>query len=226
MRNFAKPRSSIIATTVASNQGGPIVRRYFQYVVAALMMLISTAVPSLEADGQTTVKVALLDMSSVMPMGVTGYGMMGPGWGQGQGMMNPGMMGPGWWQGQGMANPGMMGPGMMMGQGMTGGMMSIRVDKPTVKAGTVTFEVTNWSRSVLHEMLVISVDSPTAPLPYDYPQARVPEDQVKVLGEAADLQPNATKTFEVTLSPGSYLLICNIPGHYAAGMAASLSVAP
>lgn len=200
-------------------------RRYFQYVVAALMMLISTAVPSLAADGQTTVKVALLDMSSVMPMGVTGYGMMGPGWGQGQGMMNPGMMGPGWWQGQGTANPGMMGQGMM-GQGMMGGMMSIRVDKPTVKAGTVTFEVTNWSRSVLHEMLVISVDSPTAPLPYDYPQARVPEDQVKVLGEAADLQPNATKTFEVTLSPGSYLLICNIPGHYAAGMAASLSVAP
>jgi uncharacterized cupredoxin-like copper-binding protein len=120
----------------------------------------------------------------------------------------------------------MTGPGMMMGQGMMGGMMSIRVDKPTVKAGTVTFEVTNWSRSVLHEMLVISVDSPTGPLPYDYPQARVPEDQVKVLGEAADLQPNATKTFEVPLSPGSYLLICNIPGHYAAGMAASLSVAP
>jgi uncharacterized cupredoxin-like copper-binding protein len=200
--------------------------RYFQYVVAALMMLISAATPSLAADGQTTVKVALLDMSSVMPMGMTGYGMMGSGWGQGQGMMNPGMMGPGWWQGQGTANPGMMGPGMMMGQGMMGGMMSIRVDKPTVKEGTVTFEVTNWSRSVLHEMLVISVDSPTAPLPYDYPQARVPEDQVKVLGEAADLQPNTSKTFEVTLSPGSYLLICNIPGHYVAGMAASLSVAP
>lgn len=201
-------------------------RLYFQYVVAALMMLISAAAPSLAADGQTTVKVALLDMSSIMPMGMTGYGMMGSGWGQGQGMMNPGMMGPGWWQGQGMANPGMMGPGMMIGQGMMGGMMSIRVDKPTVKEGTVTFEVTNWSRSVLHEMLIISVDSPTAPLPYDYPQARVPEDQVKVLGEAADLQPNTSKTFEVTLSPGSYLLICNIPGHYAAGMAASLSVAP
>jgi uncharacterized cupredoxin-like copper-binding protein len=185
-------------------------RRYLQYVVAALLMLISAAAPSLAADGQTTVKVALLDMSSVMPMGMTGYGMMGPGWGQGRGT----------------ANPGMMGPGMMMGQGMMGGMMSIRVDKPTVKAGTVTFEVTNWSRSVLHEMLVISVDSPTAPLPYDYPQARVPEDQVKVLGEAADLQPNTSKTFAVTLSPGSYLLICNIPGHYAAGMAASLSVAP
>jgi uncharacterized cupredoxin-like copper-binding protein len=200
-------------------------KRYFQYVVAALMMLISAAAPSLAADGQA-VKVALLDMSSVMPTGMTGYGMMGPGWGQGQGMMNPGMMGPVWWQGQGTGNPGMMGPGMMMGQGMMGGMMSIRVDKPTVKAGTVTFEVTNWSRSVLHEILIISVDGPTAPLPYDYPQARVPEDQVKVLGEAADLQPNTSKTFEVTLNPGFYLLICNVPGHYAAGMAASLSVAP
>ena len=65
-----------------------------------------------------------------------------------------------------------------------GGMMSIRLDKMTVKAGVVTFDVTNWSRSVLHEVLVVSVDNPTAPLPYDYPQARVPEDQVKVLGEA------------------------------------------
>jgi len=52
----------------------------------------------------------------------------------------------------------------------------------------VSFDVTNWSRSVLHEMLVVSVDNPVAPLPYDYPQARVPEDKVKVLGEAADLQ--------------------------------------
>lgn len=201
-------------------------RRYFQYVVAALFLLTLAETPCFAADGQTTVKVSLLDMTSVMPMGVTGYGIMGPGSGQGQGMMYPGMMGPGWWQGQGAPNPGMMGPGMMMGQGMMGGMMSIRIDKSTVKTGTVTFEVTNWSRSVLHEMLVVSVDSPNAPLPYDYPQARVPEDQVKVLGEVDDLEPNVTKTFEVKLSPGSYLLICNLPGHYAAGMTAPLSVAP
>ena len=205
-------------------------RQFPQYLTAALLLLTSATASSIAADGSTTVKVALLDISSVMPMGMTGYGMMGPGWGQGQGMMNPGMMGPGWWQGQGTTNPGMMGPGMMgygmIGPGMMGGMMSIRVDQPTVKAGTVAFDVTNWSRSVLHEMLVVSVDNPTAPLPYDYAQARVPEDQVKVLGEAADLQPNVAKTFEVTLTPGSYLLICNLPGHYAAGMAVPLSVTP
>jgi uncharacterized cupredoxin-like copper-binding protein len=121
--------------------------------------------------------------------------------------------------------PGMMGPGMM-GSGMMMGMMSIRVDKPTVKAGPVTFDVTNWSRSIVHEVLVISVDNQAAPLPYDYAQARVPEEQVKVLGEAEGLQPNASKTFEIALTPGSYLLICNVAGHYAAGMVAPFSVAP
>ena len=215
-------------------------RRYLHHLIATFLLVVSAATPSMAADGQTTVKVALLDMSSLMPLGATGYGMMGPGmmgpgwWqGQGQGTAGPGMgnmgpwwgpgmgnMGPWWGQGQGTTNPGIMGYGMM------GGMMSIRVDQPTVKAGAVAFDVTNWSRSVLHEMLVVAVDNPTAPLPYDYPQARVPEDQVKVLGEAADLQPNTSKTFELTLKPGSYLLICNLPGHYAAGMVAPLSVTP
>jgi uncharacterized cupredoxin-like copper-binding protein len=193
-------------------------RRHLPFLAVALSMLMPSVAPSVAAEGQTTVKAALLDMSSIMPMGMMAYGMMGPGWGQG--MMNPGMPGPS------MMGYGMMNPGMMMGQGMMGGMMSIRLDKQTVKVGAVTFDVTNWSRSVLHEVLVVSVDSPTAPLPYDYPQARVPEDQVKVLGEAGDLQPNVSKTFELTLTPGSYLLICNLPGHYAAGMAVSLSVTP
>ena len=109
---------------------------------------------------------------------------------------------------------------------MMGGMMSMRLDQPSVKAGKVTFEVTNWSRSVLHEMIIVAVDNPSAPLPYDYAQARIPEEQVKVLGEAGDLQPNTSTTVELTLSAGSYLLICNLPGHYAAGMVAALNVTP
>jgi uncharacterized cupredoxin-like copper-binding protein len=47
-----------------------------------------------------------------------------------------------------------------------------------------------------------------------------------VLGEAGDLQPNTSTTVELTLSAGSYLLICNLPGHYAAGMVAALNVTP
>ena len=185
-------------------------RYLLRLCVSALLILTAYVSAAAAADEKATVKVALIDMSTLMPTGMTGYGMMGPGMmGQGQGM-SPGMGGYG-----------MMGPGMM-----GGGMMSIRIDKPTVKAGTVTFDVTNWSKSVLHEMLVVSVDNPSAPLPYDYAQGRVPEEQVKVLGEAADLQPNMSKTVEIALQPGSYLLICNVPGHYAAGMVAPITVTP
>ena len=187
--------------------------RHFLQICLGTLLIFTAFVSAAEAiDEKATVRVALLDMSSLMPTGMMGYGMMGPGMmSLGQGTMNPGMGGYG-----------MMGPGMMMGQGM----MSIHIDKPTVKSGTVLFDVTNWSRSVLHEMLIVSVDNQTAPLPYDYAQAQVPEEQVKLLGEAEDLQPNASKMLEVALDPGSYLLVCNVPGHYAVGMVVPFSVAP
>jgi len=188
-------------------------------IAAVVVVVGTTAAPAFAAENETNIKVALLDMTSLMPTGYMGYGMMGPGQNlPGPGAMGPGMMGPGMMGGYGMM--GMMGPGMM------GGMMSMRLDQPSVKAGKVTFEVTNWSRSVLHEMIIVAVDNPSAPLPYDYAQARIPEEQVKVLGEAGDLQPNTSTTVELTLSAGSYLLICNLPGHYAAGMVTALNVTP
>lgn len=157
--------------------------------VVALSCLTSVGVA---AEGKIAVKVALLDMSAVMGMGMMGMG-----------------------QGMGMGTA-------MMGQGM----MTIRTDQGSVKTGAVSFDVTSWSRSLIHEMLVVAVESPTAPLPYSYNDAKVVEDQIKVLGDVADLAPNASKTFEVTLAPGSYLLVCNVPGHYAAGMVAALTVVP
>jgi uncharacterized cupredoxin-like copper-binding protein len=77
---------------------------------------------------------------------------------------------------------------------------------------------------MLHELLVVPVENPQATLPYDYSKAQVPEDQVKVLGDTGELQPSASQTLDLTLAPGSYLLICNVPGHYAAGMVAVLAV--
>ncbi|QFY63346.1 hypothetical protein FZ934_23995 (plasmid) [Rhizobium grahamii] len=187
--------------------------RRIRACAGALLISTVAATTGWAADEAATVRVALIDISSAMPTGMMGYGMMGPGMmGQAPGSTTPG------------GSYGMMGG--MMGHGMMMGMMSIRTDKPTVKAGTVTFDVTNWSRSVLHEMLIVPVDSPNAPLPYDYARAQVPEEQVKVLGEAEDIQPSKSKTLEITLPQGSYLLICNLPGHYAAGMVAPLSVTP
>jgi len=103
-------------------------KRHFGYIVAALLSSPIVATSAVAAD--VTVKVALTDLSSAMGMGPAGRGMMG------RGMMSPGQgmmgFGPG---GQGWSRPGMMG----------GGMMAVRIDQPSVKAGTVHFDVVNWS---------------------------------------------------------------------------------
>jgi uncharacterized cupredoxin-like copper-binding protein len=175
-------------------------------VMALLLSLQAVAAPGWAAD-TAVVKVGLTDMSSAMGIGPAGRGMMGP---------------PEWRMG----NYGMMWPGEgMMGWGMMGrGMMAVRINQPSVKAGPVRFDVTNWSRGLVHEMLIVAVDNTRAPLPYDYSQDKVAEDQVKALGDTGDLRPNESRELDLTLSPGSYLLICNVPGHYAAGMAAELTV--
>jgi uncharacterized cupredoxin-like copper-binding protein len=177
---------------------------------AILAAVTGLATPGVTAESGTTVKVALLDMSATMGMGPMGQLMMGA----------PGMMRPGMGTNM-MMGPGMMGSGMMMM-----GMMSIRTDQSTVKAGSVRFDVTNWSGGMLHEMLVVAVDNAASPLPYDHGQAKVAENQVKVLGDTSELQPNASRTLDLTLAAGSYLLICNVPGHYAAGMAVPFTVTP
>lgn len=95
---------SIIAAIFPSTRGASTMKRLLQCIAAGLLMLAPAAAPSVAADEATTIKVALLDISSIMPMGTPGYGMMSPGWWQGQGTPNPstpgpgmGMMGQGWW---------------------------------------------------------------------------------------------------------------------------------
>lgn len=194
--------------------------------LAALAFSLMLLAPAVAAD-QQTVRVSLIDMTAMFGPGTgpgAGYGpgggMMGQGYGQGFGMMGPGygqgMMGQGYGQGYG--------PGYgMMGRGMMGG-MSVRTNVTSVKAGKVTFDVTNLSRSIVHEMIVVAVENPNAPLPYDYNTGQIPEKQVKMLGETDEMEPNAEKTITLDLKPGAYLLICNVPGHYAAGMWTPLTV--
>jgi len=37
-------------------------------------------------------------------------------------------------------------------------------------------------------------------------------------GEVPELDPGKSGTLSVSLQPGTYLLLCNQPGHYEAGM--------
>ena len=78
--------------------------------------------------------------------------------------------------------------------------------------GKTTFDVDNVGH-IVHEFVVIKTDKRANGLGTGQ---RVPENGN--VGETGDVQPGASKTLSLKLPAGHYALICNIPGHYAAGM--------
>ena len=96
--------------------------------------------------------------------------------------------------------------------------MGIKVDRASAPRGVVTFKVTNSSKDTIHEMIVMYMKDPTKALPYIADENRVDEDKAGDKGEVSELDPGASGSLTVALQPGKYLLICNVPGHFAAGM--------
>ena len=101
--------------------------------------------------------------------------------------------------------------------------MQIALDHDTVPAGKVTFRAVNESKDQVHELIVVRADAHTA-LPYDGRKNEVIEKRIHHLGEISDLKPGAKGTMMLDLKPGSYVVICNQPGHYKAGMMTALTV--
>ena len=104
--------------------------------------------------------------------------------------------------------------------------MGIKVSPGAVKAGEVTFNVKNDSKDTIHEMIVMYMADPTKPLPYVDAEKRVDEDKAGDKGEVSELDPGKSGTLTVELKAGKYLLICNVPGHFGAGMWAEFTVDP
>lgn len=103
----------------------------------------------------------------------------------------------------------------------------LAADQTSVKAGNVTFKVTDTGKKD-HEMVVLKLDGSTAfdKLPIDSATNRVSEDtNVGETGEP-DLTPGETRSFSVDLPAGTYVLICNIEKHYGLGMRSLLTVTP
>ncbi len=123
----------------------------------------------------------------------------------------------------------LLGKGMPMGMAMHGAdmtmaTMGIKVDTQTVPAGQVTFEVTNDSKGMIHEMLISPVSDTSVALPYLTDEDRVDEDAAGHLGEVSELDPGKGGALKIELKPGSYIVYCNIPGHYVLGMWTLLTV--
>jgi uncharacterized cupredoxin-like copper-binding protein len=102
---------------------------------------------------------------------------------------------------------------------------SISLDQNSAPAGDVTFEVTNEAGQI-HEFVVLQTDLAADALPTDDAGDvnEAGDPGIVLVDEIEDIEGGATPTLAVTLDAGSYVLICNLPGHYAEGMHTGFTV--
>jgi uncharacterized cupredoxin-like copper-binding protein len=118
----------------------------------------------------------------------------------------------------------MMGLGMGMNGDIEMAPMSITINNKQAAAGKVTFNVTNASKTMIHEMIVAPIKDEKTALPFIDAENRVDEDKAGDLGEVSELDPGKTGSLTLDMKPGKYILYCNVPAHYAMGMWTILEV--
>ncbi len=110
--------------------------------------------------------------------------------------------------------------------GEKGSKYFIALDKKTVKAGTTTFVIDNIG-SMHHEMAIFKTDLDPGALPLDA-EGKVDGDKAGFLAEAVYATPlrgdadhrirdGRGTNLTIDLEPGTYVLLCDLPGHYASG---------
>jgi uncharacterized cupredoxin-like copper-binding protein len=91
-----------------------------------------------------------------------------------------------------------------------------------LKAGEVQFDVHN-NGTTQHEFVLIRTDADPTALPVV--DGKVNEDTAgESPGEADDIEAGQAKTATIRLSPGKYVFLCNVLGHYLSGMRGQLIV--
>lgn len=127
--------------------------------------------------------------------------------------------------------------------GENGSKYFVKTDRSKVKAGKVTFEITNVGDMYHEFVLYLNTDNiaPTK-IPINADQ-EADLNEANIIEEApyakppivpADKKPGAADhrirnggwgtELTVDLKPGNYILLCNIEGHYATGQATAITV--
>lgn len=130
---------------------------------------------------------------------------------------------------KGAASMDMMDTMTPMGMGMPGAKMDmatmgITVDLPEIPAGEVTFSVVNESQEFYHSMTISPVEDPSRELPYLIDMMMVDEEAAGLTARMKELKPHASGSLSVDMKPGTYILYCNIAGHYVMGMWTTITV--
>jgi uncharacterized cupredoxin-like copper-binding protein len=90
-------------------------------------------------------------------------------------------------------------------------------------AGNIVLRVRNAGPDT-HELLLVRANGHELPLRPD--NLTIDEDAVKsrTVSTLEDAHPGTLRAWKVHLTPGRYVLVCNMSGHYLGGMHASLVV--
>lgn len=106
---------------------------------------------------------------------------------------------------------------------MTDYQMELSAD--SVSAGEVTFKIENASDITVHEFVVVQSDLQAADIPVGE-DLLVDESLFTPVDEVEDIPAGEKAELTVTLTPGHYVLLCNIAGHYQLGMRTDFTVTP
>ena len=102
----------------------------------------------------------------------------------------------------------------------------VNVSAQSAEAGEVIFAMANYG-SIQHEFLVTKTSYEPGKMPIG-PNNRFDEKDkgLSVVDEIAEWPVNESKVLKIDLEEGTYELLCNLEGHYAAGMHTTFTVVP
>jgi uncharacterized cupredoxin-like copper-binding protein len=96
------------------------------------------------------------------------------------------------------------------------------LDPAEIPAGRLVFQTTNESSALVHEIEIFAATEAGAVLPVS--ESVADTTGLHLVDEIENIVPGGRASLVVDLAPGTYLVICNLPGHYGNGMWAYLTV--
>ena len=94
---------------------------------------------------------------------------------------------------------------------------SVKASPASAEPGETTFEIRNTG-SVEHDFIVLDTDRDPDDLPLKKGKVDTKARGIEELGHVHTIASGQSTTEEIALEAGSYLLICNIEGHFQSGM--------
>jgi hypothetical protein len=91
----------------------------------------------------------------------------------------------------------------------------VKLSRTSVPTGPVTF-VARDAGKLAHQFIVLRTNLAAAKLPMKGAQVDLNRAGT-VVGETRHIVPGKTVRLTLTLKPGRYVLLCNLPAHYKAG---------